>query len=88
MDEKDKNNLEAQVAEDKKEIKAQDKMLQEQAEETEEIKEEIRDFSENNPESGGPLSNWNQGGSWWILCLAGILIVFLVIWVCFFYGPN
>ena len=45
--------------------------------------EEIRNFAENRPVMG-PNSFWNQSGTWWILGIAGILIIFLVIWVCFF----
>ena len=45
--------------------------------------EEIRNFAETRPEMG-PNSFWNQRGTWWILGIAGILIIFLVIWVCFF----
>ena len=86
MDEKDKKNLEARVAEDKEEIKAQKEELESKEAMNEEMQEEIRNFAETSPEMGP--SNWNQGGTWWILAIAGILIVFLVIWVCFFYGPN
>lgn len=87
MEEKDNKDLEAQVADQKEEIKEQKKELEAKEAINEEIQEEIRDFAESSPE-GGPQSIWNQGGTWWILALAGILIVFLVIWVCFFYGPN
>lgn len=45
--------------------------------------EEIRNFADTRP-SMGPNSFWNQSGTWWILGIAGILIIFLVIWVCFF----
>lgn len=45
--------------------------------------EEIRDFANSTPEMG-PNSFWGQSGTWWILGIAGILIVLLVIWVCFF----
>ena len=45
--------------------------------------EEIRNFAENTPNTA-PNSFWGQSGTWWILGIAGILIIFLVIWVCFF----
>lgn len=87
MDEKDKKDLKAEVAEDKKEIEAQKKELESKEAIEEEMQEEIRNFAETSPEMG-PNSFWGQGGTWWILGIAGILIIFLVIWVCFFYGPN
>ena len=44
--------------------------------------EEIEDFAENRPNST-PNGMWGQSGTWWILGIAAILIIFLVIWVCF-----
>ena len=45
--------------------------------------EEIRNFAETQPNTA-PNSFWGQSGTWWIIGIAGILIIFLVIWVCFF----
>lgn len=72
--------LKAEVAEEKKELESKEAIQ-------EEMQEEIRNFAESSPEMG-PNSWWGSAGSWWVLGIAGILIVFLVIWVCFFYGPN
>lgn len=102
MDEKDIKKSEAEIAEDKKELKkeveekkvaeAQAKEELKEAEEAkeamqEEMQEEIENFAETSPEMG-PNSFWGSAGTWWVLAIAGILIIFLVIWVCFFYGPN
>lgn len=70
----------AKVAEEKQELESKEAM-------EEEMQEEIRNFAESSPEMG-PNSFWGQNGTWWVLGVAGILIIFLVIWVCFFYGPN
>lgn len=81
----------AQVAEEKAQVADEKKELRQEIESKEaieeEMQEEIRNFAETSPEMG-PNSFWGASGSWWILGIAGILIVFLVIWVCFFYGPN
>ena len=78
---KEKNEeLRAEVAEQREELESKEAIQ-------EEMQEEIRNFAETSPEMG-PNSWWGSAGSWWILGIAGILIVFLVIWVCFFYGPN
>lgn len=94
MADKDNKDLKAEVAEERKEIaeeRNEKDELKEQLESKEaieeEMQEEIRNFAETSPEMG-PNSFWGASGSWWILGIAGILIVFLVIWVCFFYGPN
>ena len=91
MADKDNKELKAEVAEEKKEVAEDKKELKQEIESKEaieeEMQEEIRNFAETSPEMG-PNSFWGSAGSWWILGVAGILIVFLVIWVCFFYGPN
>lgn len=91
MADKDNKELKAEVAEEKKEVTEDKKELKQEIESKEaieeEMQEEIRNFAETSPEMG-PNSFWGSAGSWWILGVAGILIVFLVIWVCFFYGPN
>lgn len=80
MDEKDIKDVRQEVAEQQKEIESQEAMQ-------EEMQEEIRNFAETSPEMG-PNSFWGSSGTWWVLGIAGLLIIFLVIWVCFFYGPN
>lgn len=80
MDEKDIKDVKQEVAEQKKELESQEAMQ-------EEMQEEIRNFAETSPEMG-PNSFWGSSGTWWVLGIAGLLIIFLVIWVCFFYGPN
>lgn len=49
--------------------------------------EEIRNFADDRIDPA-PNSFWGQRGTWWVFGIAAILIIFLVIWVCFFYGPN
>ena len=66
----------AEAVEEKKREEAQE-AIQEASQ------EEIKDFAENRPVMA-PNSFWNQRGTWWILGIAAILIIFLVIWVCFF----
>ncbi|MCH5223864.1 MAG: hypothetical protein J1E82_07455 [Muribaculaceae bacterium] len=66
----------AEAAEEKKREKAREAI-------EEASQEEIRNFAETTPEMG-PNSFWGQSGTWWIIGIAGILIIFLVIWVCFF----
>lgn len=85
-DNKDKK-LEAEVAEEKAQVNEEKRELEAKEAIQEEMQEEIRNFAENSPEMG-PNSFWGASGSWWVLGIAGILIIFLVIWVCFFYGPN
>ena len=80
MADKDNKELKAEVAEEKKELEAKEAIQ-------EEMQEEIRNFAESSPEMG-PNSFWGSSGTWWVLGVAGLLIIFLVIWVCFFYGPN
>lgn len=80
MDEKDIKDVKKEVAEEKKELESQEAIQ-------EEMQEEIRNFAETSPEMG-PNSFWGSNGTWWVLGIAGLLIIFLVIWVCFFYGPN
>lgn len=80
MADTDNKDLKAEVAEEKKELKSQEAIQ-------EEMQEEIRNFAETSPEMG-PNSFWGSSGTWWVLGIAGLLIIFLVIWVCFFYGPN
>ena len=115
MDEKDKKDVNEEVAKEQKEVaeakkeaaqekkdaaeakkEAEDakKEVSEEKQELEakeaieaEMQEEIRNFAESSPEMG-PNSFWGSSGTWWVLGIAGILIIFLVIWVCFFYGPN
>ena len=87
MAEKDNKELKAEVAEEKKELNEEKRELESKEAIQEEMQEEIRNFAETSPEMG-PNSWWGSAGSWWILGIAGILIIFLVIWVCFFYGPN
>ena len=85
-DNKDKK-LEAEVAEEKAQVNEEKRELEAKEAIQEEMQEEIRNFAETSPEMG-PNSFWGASGSWWVLGIAGILIIFLVIWVCFFYGPN
>lgn len=80
MENEDIKEVKSEVAEEKKELESQEAIQ-------EEMQEEIRNFAETSPEMG-PNSFWGSAGSWWILGVAGLLIIFLVIWVCFFYGPN
>lgn len=87
MADNDNKDLKAEVAEEKKELKQEKQELEAKEAIQEEMQEEIRNFAESTPEMG-PNSWWGSAGSWWILGIAGILIIFLVIWVCFFYGPN
>lgn len=86
MENKDKDikEVKEEVAQDKREEK---EILESQEAMQEEMQEEIRNFAETSPEMG-PNGFWNQSGTFWVLGIAGILIIFLVIWVCFFYGPN
>ena len=68
----------------KKAEAAEEKKIEKSREAIEEAsQEEIRNFAETTPEMG-PNSFWGQSGTWWIIGIAGILIIFLVIWVCFF----
>lgn len=87
MEDKDNKELKAEVAEEKKEVAEEKKELESKEAIEEEMQEEIRNFAETSPEMG-PNSFWGASGTWWVLGIAGILIIFLVIWVCFFYGPN
>lgn len=87
METNDRKELRSEIDEERREQKAEEKELKAQQAIQEETQEEIRDFADTTPEMG-PNSFWNSAGTWWILGIAGILIVFLVIWVCFFYGPN
>ena len=84
MEDKDMKEVKEEVAQEKKEQK---EILESQEAMKEEMQEEIRNFAESSPEMG-PNGFWNQSGTFWVLGIAGILIIFLVIWVCFFYGPN
>ena len=87
MADKDNKELKAEVAAEKKEVAKEKQELEAKEAIQEEMQEEIRNFAESSPEMG-PNSWWGSSGSWWVLGIAGILIIFLVIWVCFFYGPN
>lgn len=94
MEDKDKKDLKDEVREEKDEVREERNEVAEERKELkskeameEEMQEEIRNFAESSPEMG-PNSFWGQNGTWWVLGIAGILIIFLVIWVCFFYGPN
>lgn len=94
MADKDEKELKAKVAEEKAQVADEKAKVEEEKQELEskeaieeEMQEEIRNFAESSPEMG-PNSFWGQSGTWWVLGVAGILIIFLVIWVCFFYGPN
>ena len=87
MADKDNKELKAEVAAEKKEVAKEKQELEAKEAIQEEMQEEIRNFAESSPEMG-PNSWWGSSGSWWVLGVAGILIIFLVIWVCFFYGPN
>ena len=87
MADKDNKELKAEVAEEKKELQAEKERLESNEAIEEEMQEEIRNFAETSPEMV-PNSFWGSSGTWWVLGIAGILIIFLVIWVCFFYGPN
>lgn len=44
--------------------------------------EEIRNFAETRPEPQ-PNSFWGQSGTFWIVGICAILIVFLLIWIFF-----
>ena len=72
---------------DTEDIKKEEKKEKAQEAMQEVEQEEIRQFADDNIEPT-PNSFWGQRGTWWILGIAAILIIFLVIWVCFFYGPN
>lgn len=76
MEDKDKKAL-AEEAREEKKIEEAKQAIEEASQ------EEIRNFAEDraNP---APNGFWGQSGTWWILGIAGILIIFLVIWVCFF----
>lgn len=74
--ENDKKKAREEAIEEKRKEEAQ-QAVQEASQ------EEIRNFANEQP-SLGPNAFWNQRGTWWILGIAGILIIFLVIWVCFF----
>ena len=87
MADKDNKELKAEVAEEKAKVAEEKKELEAKEAIQEEMQEEIRNFAESSPEMG-PNSFWGSSGTWWVLGIAGILIIFLVIWVCFFYGPN
>ncbi|MCH5224578.1 MAG: hypothetical protein J1D77_01215 [Muribaculaceae bacterium] len=87
MADTDNKDLKAEVADEKKELEKEKKELESKEAIEAEMQEEIRNFAETTPEMG-PNSWWGAAGSWWVLGIAGILIIFLVIWVCFFYGPN
>ena len=87
MADKDNKDLKAEVDEEKQEVAKEKQELEAKEAIQEEMQEEIRNFAESTPEMG-PNSWWGSSGSWWVLGIAGILIIFLVIWVCFFYGPN
>lgn len=87
MAENDNRDLKEQLAQERQELREEKKELAAKEAIQEETQEEIRNFAETSPEMG-PNSFWGSGGTWWILGIAGILIIFLVIWVCFFYGPN
>ena len=87
MEDKDNKELKAKVAEEKKEVAEEKHELEAKEAMEEEMQEEIRNFAETSPEMG-PNSFWGSSGTWWVLGIAGLLIIFLVIWVCFFYGPN
>ena len=70
--------------EDIKKERAEEKKIEEARQAVEEAtQEEITNFAENRP-NPAPNSFWGQSGTWWIIGIAGILIIFLVIWVCFF----
>ena len=87
MADKDNKELKAEVAEEKAKVAEEKKELEAKEAIQEEMQEEIRNFAESSPEMG-PNSFWGSSGTWWVLGIAGLLIIFLVIWVCFFYGPN
>ena len=76
MENEDIKKEKAEAAEERKVEKAQEAI-------EEASQEEIRNFAETRP-TDAPNSFWGQSGTWWILGIAGILIIFLVIWVCFF----
>lgn len=76
MENEDIKQEKAQTAEEKKREEAQEAIQ-------EATQEEIQNFAENRP-NPAPNAFWNQSGTWWILGVAGVLIIFLVIWVCFF----
>lgn len=80
MENEDKNLKAQEASEEKKREEAQEAIQ-------EATQEEIEDFANERPNLA-PNSFWGQRGTWWILGIAGILIIFIVIWVCFFYGPN
>ncbi|MCH5232088.1 MAG: hypothetical protein J1E78_00515 [Muribaculaceae bacterium] len=76
MDQEDIKKENVESAEEKKVREAKEAIQ-------EETQEEIRNFAETQPNTA-PNAFWNQSGTWWIIGIAGILIIFLVIWVCFF----
>ena len=45
-------------------------------------REEIQNFAEEQPNTA-PNAFWGQSGTWWIIGIAGILIIFLIIWLFF-----
>lgn len=71
-------------------MESEDRKLREEEKKQEEARqaveeasqEEIRNFADNRPNTA-PNAFWGQSGTWWILGIAAILIIFLVIWVCF-----
>ena len=87
MEDKDNKDLKAELAEEKEKVAEEKEQLESKEAIEEEMQEEIRNFAETSPEMG-PNSFWGASGTWWVLGVAGLLIIFLVIWVCFFYGPN
>ena len=76
MENEDIKKEKAEIAEEKKIEKAQEAIQ-------EETQEEIRNFAEDHA-NPAPNAFWGQSGTWWIIGIAGILIILLVIWVCFF----
>ena len=71
-------------SEDIRKQKEEEKKAEEAREAIQEAtQEEIRNFAEEQPNTA-PNAFWGQSGTWWIIGIAGILIMFLVIWVCFF----
>lgn len=76
MENEDKRERREEAAEERKREEAREAV-------EEASQEEIRNFAETTPEMG-PNSFWGQSGTWWVIGIAGILIIFLVIWVCFF----
>ena len=76
MESEDIRKERAQEAEEKKREEARQAV-------EEASQEEIRNFANEQPNTA-PNAFWGQSGTWWIIGIAGILIIFLVIWVCFF----